>query len=338
MNQYRTQQIKLYLLSLFFLLYFNLPICSAQWKGSTGKATKTAPLNNRNQHREKPQQQPTSSFHAANLGRIIFSKSKVDKHHPAAHLAEVFSVTDYLYARVFSEKSAENTVIIHPESQSETRCNGCMYYYDVYVDGQRQPVILDEYFLTDADEKKWTTRQLWLHPSPSDEATSLEWVAIVNGLAPGNHEIRLEYWIKEASGLKAAEPSAVGSFTLVKKAGDRLKMGKSWESIKAGMRDGHLEKAILNLTNNDHTMTKDGSHYTAVKVLSTSWRTVRHRISGVPAYRWVEVNIRQVRADGSCYVQNHAVRQEYNGSGFGTKITWAGIQELAGYGGPLDCE
>lgn len=314
----------------------------AQWKGQvkgTQKASKYIGKNTTpNPSMDKPQQRHTSTFHAQHEGEIVFSNQIISKSNPGAQLSTQFQASDWLYARIFSAKSAQNTDLKDGATGEIFRCSSCMYYFDVFVDGQKQDFVLDEYYITDADEKQWTTRQLWIHPRPEDEPTAPSWINLINQLPPGKHEIRLEYRIKNPDNDLALVPSAVGTFTLTKRAGENLKIGKSWQDIRAGMQNSILEKQILQLTNADYSMTKDGSKYTSVKILSKNWRIVHHRVSGIPSYRWVEVNIKQIRADGSCYVQNHAVRQSYTGSGYDSAVRWAGIQELDGFGGPIDCQ
>lgn len=288
------------------------------------------------QLREKPQQGITSNFHAQNLGEIVFSTNIITKDNPSANLQQSFRATDFIYARIYTANSAQNTVVVYDGTGEQSQFMSGTFYWEVLVDGVKQERIWPNLFL-EGDEKTWTTRQHWLHPRAEDEPTAPAWIALINSLPAGIHDISLEYWIEDGKSRPQA-PLAVGNFTINKKQGDRIKIGKDWASIRAGMQDRTIEQQVLTLTNNDYSMTEDGSRYTAVKILSTGWRTVHNQISGVPVYRWVEVNIKQLRPDGSCYVQNHAIRQEYSGSGYSPEVRWAGIQEIYGYGGPIDCD
>lgn len=291
-----------------------------------------------NDRREKYQQSYTSNFHKENVGKIVFSKSQVDKYQPAANQSSSFFISDYLYARVFTEKSVEN-VPLQTKSGSMEYCGPCGFEYEVFLNGKKQDFMLDKYVITDSDEKTWTTRQLWIHPDPSDEPTASEWIHFVNGLPAGNHEITIKYFYIDPIGSRSKQAIASGAFQLSKEANEQVKIGKSWESIQARMSDSGLSSRILELVNSDYSMTSEGSGYSQVKILSYGWKTVYNKLSGVPIYRWIEVNILENKKDGTCYVQNHAVRQEHLGENkYDPAVRWAGILEIYGFEGPIDCD
>lgn len=309
------------------------------YKSKNKTSSQKGSYGNQESLRQKEQQAITSSFHANNIGKIVFSNAIVQKSNPSSNLKTTFRITDRIYGRVFLDKSPQNTPLYFDDGRL-TDCSICTIKYVVYVNGEKQNQVLENKALLDSDENKWTTRQVWLNPEPIDDPADPAWVTIVNSLPAGSHDIRIEYFVTGGTNVSAKSASAVGEFTLLKKSGEKLKIGKDWSSLRRGLNDKSLESLLVKRANSEYELTQNGSKYLKAKVYANGWTIVRNRLSGVPEYRWIEVYFLEKKKDGSCYAQTFPVTQQYDGNKYvNTQIQLGAVYSLkASFNGYIDCQ
>lgn len=283
-------------------------------------------------------QEPYSSnFHQNNVGKLIFSNDIISRDNPSVMLKTEFNVTDFIYGRWFSDKSAQNTNLILSDGTIE-RSTLCRSFYKVYVDGidqglKLQQAHLDNKFATE------TTRQIWLHPKPTDDPTEIEWVNLVNQLSNGKHNIKMEYYVQNVTGESVSNVIASGEFTLIKKVGDVLKIGKNWNSISAKMKDATLEKRALELCQIKLPYKAErGDQFLAAKIIQSNWKVVYNKVSGVPIYRWLPIQILSKKSNGACFLLAYGVQQDYLGNNqYSDKTETINFVNIPGEIGYLDC-
>lgn len=290
--------------------------------------------------KEKPQEGYTSEFHKQKVGEIVFSKSMITRMNPGAALQTDFNATDRIYGRWFSDKALINQTLYNSKGDS-TRIGGKSMapYYLIYVDGVLQDFRFDNSYISNKSVEE-TTRQLWLHPLVEDDYTDIKWVRTIKKLTPGKHNIKVEFYAFETeNGEEYKKLVAKGEFNLIKKAGDEIKIGKSWADFQSGMNSNtQLLASILKLVQGDATILNDGEKKVAVKIVSTDWKVTSNNISGVPMYRWITVQVKIVDANGYCRTDVAGIRQDYLGNGkYDSKVLFVTFLDVPGYSGYIDC-
>ncbi len=310
----------------------------SSYKSESMKSNNKKIHSNNSQSNLRRQQDFTSQFHRENVGQIVFSNTMVSKEYPNSNLKTEFNISDRIYGRVFLDKSPQNTPLYFDDGRL-TDCSICTIKYKVFVNQVEQEEVLENKALLSSDENTWTTRQVWLNPDPADDPADPAWVAIVNRLPAGKHHIWIEYFVTGGTNVSAKKASAVGKFTLVKKPGESLKIGKNWASLRQGLNDNNLEELLVKRANEEYKLTKNGSKYLKAKIYANGWTVLRNRLTGVPEYKWIEVYFLEKKKDGTCYAQTFPVTQQYDGNKYvNTQIQLGAVYSLkASFNGYIDC-
>lgn len=290
--------------------------------------------------KEKPEDPILSEMHRNNKGKIVFNTTMIDKNNPKGDFKGTFNVTNRLYARAFFNKSFTNTTMYNSKNDSirYAENNVAFPYTIIYIDGMKQEYKYDNVTISDNAQLKNNTRQIWLYPNVSDGLTDIKWIKSVDNLTPGNHKVRLEYFIydpteKEEYIAKIAE----GEFTLVKNANDKLKIGKSWANFKPLHSNTTLENAILEVAKKTSKI-EDNLQPNAVKIMDTNWTVIKNKITGAILHRIMVVQIKCSNQDGYCYTYPREVKQDYIGGNFSTTITLVThTNKNIGFDGYIDC-
>lgn len=288
-----------------------------------------------------------SDFHRTHMGQIVFSNSMINRENPSGTQGGTFNATDLIYSRAFwAHGYANMTMQCEGGDSMRYMERGQIYPYTrIYVDG----VMQDCYFDPASFSEYWkaSTRQVWLHPTVSDGFTDINWVRIVDKMSPGSHKIRLEYYIRAWNPKKFHDPKAQadckgllasGEFTIVKKAGDRVRIGKKWSDFKAVQVNGGLESAFLASAK---TYGADDKGYvaSAVKLMSSGWTVVKNEVTGVVLYRYMNIMLKLTNPEGYCRSEPMEVRQEYVGGTYSSKNAVVPIsKQTFGYSGDIDCD
>jgi hypothetical protein len=219
--------------------------------------------------------------------------------------------------------------------------NGAVFPYTlIYIDGNLQDYKYDNASLIDVEVLKNNTRQVWLHPTVSDGLTDIKWIKSVNKLSSGSHHIKLEYWIEEPTESDTFKAKiAEGEFNLIKKTGDKLKIGKSWSDFKVAMSNSIYQSKILYVAQQTSKM-DDGLKAKAVKIVSSDWKIVKNNITGVILYRYLVVQVKFTNSEGYCYTEPREAKQEYTGNGnYASEFTLiTHYNKNIGFKGYIDCD
>jgi hypothetical protein len=219
----------------------------------------------------------TSETHKSFLGQIVFSTAQIAKDHPdESTLGAEFYADELIYGRAYLRQSIENVPVFEDGSDKPLRTETRGYRYKLYVDGVGVEHELESRTVS-ADRRKATTLQVWPRPSPSDEPTPRGWVELVNGLAPGDHVVRIELWAQD-KWRRGREVLAAGELTLHKAAGVAIGSGKTFADIKRGMKDPALERDLV--AGARAFAKKQGwkETFTDVAIVSPAWIDVRHKV------------------------------------------------------------
>jgi hypothetical protein len=219
----------------------------------------------------------TSEAHKSFVGQIVFSTAQIAKDNPdESALGAEFYADELIYGRAFLRQSIENVPVFEDGSDKPLRTETRGYRYKLYVDGKGVEHELESRKVS-AERRKSTTLQVWPRPAPSDEPTPRGWVELVNGLAPGDHVVRIELWAQD-KWRKGREALAAGELTLHKPAGVTIGSGKTFADIKRGMKDPALERELV--AGARAFAKKQGwkETFTEVAIVSPAWIEVRHKI------------------------------------------------------------
>jgi len=176
----------------------------------------------------------------------------------------------------------------------------------------------------DEDQSNMTTWQVMVRPKEGD-GSSFEWAEIVEQLPEGEHLVQVEFRSGDCAELdfrqnnthSVSEPMAIGEFTLVKKGGEVLKGGRTFEnSYKSGTVDENMEAQMLKNVQ-DHAQRKGWDEkFEKLKIKSSDWYIIRNEYTGIVLRRTIDVYAYAVWPDGHCTVQKFTLSQEHDGSDF----------------------
>ena len=292
--------------------------------------------------KEKPEDPIYSDMHRNNKGKIVFHTSEVIRNNPLGKFDGTFNASDRLYARAFFEKGFTNLTMTNSKGDTTRYAqNGVVFPYTlVYIDGKLQDYKYDSSSIIEADVLKNNTRQVWLYPTVADGLTDIKWIKSVDKLSAGNHQVKLEYWIEEPTETDTYKAKiAEGEFTLIKKADDKLKIGKSWSDFKMAMSNAAYESKILYIAQQTSKM-EDGLTAKAAKIVSSDWKIVKNTITGAIQYRYLVVQIKFTNAEGYCYTAPREAKQEYSGNGnYASEFTLiTHLNKNIGFNGYIDCD
>lgn len=288
-----------------------------------------------------------SDFHRSHMGKIVFSKSMMARENPGGSEGGTYNATDLIYARAFwAHGFANMTMQCEGGDSMRYMERGTIFPYTrIYVDG----VMQDCYYDPASFSEFWkaSTRQIWLHPTVSDGVTDINWVRIVDKMSPGTHSIRLEYYIRGWNPQKFHDPKAPadckgllasGEFTLVKKAGDHVRIGKKWSDFNAVQSNAGLEASFVASAKNYGADDK-GYVASSVKIMDNGWRIVKNEVTGVVLYRYMNALFKFTNPEGYCRTEPMEVRQEYIGGTYSSKNAVVPIsKQTFGYSGDVDCD
>lgn len=291
--------------------------------------------------KEKLEDPIYSDMHKNNKGKIVFNNVLVDKINPKGSFNGVFNASGRLYARAFLDRSFTNITMYNSKKDSIRYGENSVAfpYILIYIDGKKQDYMYDNVSISGNNQLKNNTRQIWMYPNVSDGLTNINWIKSVDKLPVGNHKVKLEYFIYEPTeNDEFVAKIAEGEFTLVKKAGDKLKIGKSWNDFKTAMSNSSLETKILNVAKSTSKL-DDGLQPKEVKIMNSDWKVVSNKLTGVILYRLLVVQIKCTNVSGYCYTIPREAKQEYLGGGnYSTEITLiTHTNKHIGFDGYIDC-
>ena len=247
----------------------------------------------------------TSTYHGENVEKFVFSKSPiVIKSENPANMTNAFVAGDYIYAMAYLTD----------------KINAIAYNSDVrlviYVDGSNKYSRKFSLY----SQKDLTAFDFEIVPDPATSVQQgcVEYARELSTLSPRNHKIKFE--LNDDGGTILAE----GEFTLDCTQGmDKLTKiaqdlrAKQLEKVRlpsgGALNTAALQQQTMKLWNGDETPLR-------ALITSDDWETHRNEYSGVIEYRdaWTAIAVK--RTDGTCAIFYMAIRQDYNGSAYGSTI------------------
>jgi hypothetical protein len=286
----------------------------------------------------------SSEFHKQNVGKIAFSNSQISKTGTEGKLNPTFNATNRIYARAYFNNSFWNTNMYDKNGDSlrYMEHDHVKVYANIYVDGVKQDLLIEQSSITEKEYKKARTQQLWFHPLVSDGLTEINWVKIIAAMSVGTHNIKVEYCIRESVGTGSSENRyeailATGEFKLVKNDKQLPKIGKKWSDFKAGTKNPGLEGKALAIAQKNSNI--DNMKSVEIKILDSDWRIVKHEYTGAILYRYMQVLLKTSHSDGYCYSTPMEIKQEYMGGSYSSNLLLVSLLSPDfGYNGYIDCE
>lgn len=263
-----------------------------------------------------------NQVHKKNLGKIVWSNESISFTDPdESKFKTSFAATDYLWGRIFLEKSPQRTI---QEMTGEIKTS-LSFYYDLYVDGVKNSWLVERGdWVTEAHLAR-TSQQVWLYVNKEGKERDVaNWSKILSGLKPGTHEIRVDLKVESASEEVSKKVFASGSFQIIKKAGDKLKIGKSFSDYKAGMQDAALNAQIMENLKNWGKSQNWPETFKKVKIASTDWDIIRNSL-GIILKRTVTAYGYSTTPDGFSQVQSFVFRQDYDGAKYAKAVKFDGV-------------
>lgn len=139
-------------------------------------------------------------------------------------------------------------------------------------------------------------------------------VAALNALPAGKHNMKLEYWGVDFSYNKTMEPLAIGEFVLDVSERTKAKIGISFNDLKAGMVNKDLEGKILIAAKENADLNKRKEVYLQSKIIDKDWIIVRNKVSGLITERKVYANVLQQWPDKHCSYRSFYMRETHDGT------------------------
>lgn len=276
-----------------------------------------------------------TDLHKNNIEKIVFSKKKLD---PAtatsADAVTTFNINDNIYGLVFMKTAIGNYKIYNPESKVVKGNPDRNYEVRVFIDGKKATYTTLQNKI-DESKKAITCFSENFHCfNPGDyEENSHYFVNEINELPAGNHTIRYELWGGNTNMKgRTMEPIAAGELTLVKKAGEMLKIGRNFSQVKAQKTDKALETQMLARMKQYGEENKTKAIYTAAKITEAEWNIIKNHYGAV-LRRSINVSIQSQAADGKCYIVKTTFFQEYVGTAFQKALD----VEVEAYEYQIDC-
>ncbi|NJO90738.1 MAG: hypothetical protein HC831_18580 [Chloroflexia bacterium] len=120
------------------------------------------------------------------------------------------------------------------------------------------------------------------------------------------------------------------------KQGEKIKIGKSYSTIKAGMINNELEAKILTCIQEYAKKSAWDETFTNVKIQNEDWNIVQNTLSGVTTGRSVIAYCFASWPDGHCTVQQFVFKQKFDGQNYSKMVNYDGL--ISGSQEKVDCE
>jgi hypothetical protein len=277
----------------------------------------------------------TNPVHAANAGKIVFSRQKIDRAQPdASQFANSFADGEHIYARFYVPTAIANHYAAS-DGGREYLASG--YQVRLTVDGRQAHWGFEENL--SSERVRDSTRTIELYPEIDEKAedksalqSAARWALLLRALPPGKHTLRMEV-ITTAGSFQSKTPAATGELTL-DRTGAMPKIGFSFDKVAAGQTNAELERDGLSAVQRYARSAGWKEKFEKVKIASDGWTIQRHPASGIVVAREMTFLAYAVWPDGHCTYQAIGLQQAHDGTQF------AGNLEYAGVGGQqdIDCD
>lgn len=278
----------------------------------------------------------TNETHRNYVGKIVFNTERISFQAPdESKFKTEFNATDRIYGRFYAEHSAG----YYRKEKYNSGAYMLRGYYSLTIDGEKIDAKFKVFPIQDQVSQR-TTQQLYINQNPTerDYEDNSVWFNIVNNMSPGTHRVEVDYMLilDQDEDDNEHYKVASGAFSIVKKEGDKLLLGKRMADFPEGMEDADIEAGALEAIN--RVARKNGwkEIFYSTKIKSDSWYIIRHKNSGVIMGRSISAYCFAKWPDGHCTVQVFFFRQQYDGSKYMDKLLYNGLE--SGSQKKIDCE
>lgn len=163
----------------------------------------------------------TSASHAANQGRIVFSREEIKfGAEEAEKFDHAFTSKDPIYGRIYLTQPLEQAPLYERQSRQPMPDDPRDGDWELllFLDGAQRPAVEMSFArgrVSETVQKSWTTWQLNLAPDNMELRESHladPWFRLVSQLVPGKHDVRIVFLATQKQ--YASKPLAEGRFEL----------------------------------------------------------------------------------------------------------------------------
>ncbi len=157
-------------------------------------------------------------------------------------------------------------------------------------------------------------------------------ITIMNIVGKGDQQFHLEWLEKAKPIVKEFEATLKANYDKAAKA--------SMASIKmpkAGTMNGNSELKNFAIAKVKETIAKDGAQLLKLNIESSDWSIVKNKYTGHILYRWIKGSFTEKNKNKDCMLQGFLIKQEYNGSSYGSSQFGGIIHGQMPYGQLMDC-
>lgn len=267
----------------------------------------------------------TSKTHKNNIGKIVWSKSRIKFDlQDNSTLVNEFTQDESIYGRGYLPKCLYNLSIeegdecLNPNNEYEIRLK---------VNDIDKGVIYTNYF----PDQDWTTFQITpkLDPNDSEDRINkglpIKWSSFANSLDKGKYNITIEFW----GGKPGCERRkyAEGSFIYKKTTSEKISAGETLP--KPSMNNPSLVKEMLEAVKGQGWKNE---YPIDVIILESDWRINKNPF-GVILNREINTYVVLKDNNGNCRANDISFRQPYKGKSYGkTEFYGFGLKSI-----PVDC-
>ncbi|HIC31323.1 MAG TPA: hypothetical protein EYO76_05335 [Flavobacteriaceae bacterium] len=158
-------------------------------------------------------------------------------------------------------------------------------------------------------------------------------VTILNIIGKGEQQFHLDWLEKAKPIVKEFEATLKANYDAAAKSTmDAIKMPK------AGSMNSNASLVSFAKENVSKTIVKDGAKLLKLNIESNDWSIVKNKYTGRILYRWIKGAFTEKNKNNDCYLQGFLIKQQYNGSGYGSSEFGGIIHGQMPYGQKMNCE
>jgi hypothetical protein len=271
-------------------------------------------------------------FHQKNIGKIVFSKQPTDKNLNESSVTTSFNVGDYIYARIYLQTCVANYKVYKTLNPIPHKNEVGGAYIKVFLDGKDAGFSIG---LKDFNGTQATITQKGLTLNGEGDAAqynSEDFINSLNDLSDGQHTYRFELWgqydPQTAMGydeFKTKAAIASGEFTITKKPGSGVKLGRNWAGVESLMDDPEVAAKALKVLKEYASAHGWSEDFQSMKFAQEDWDIEYNQYTSAIVDRRIILYAFAKWPNGQCTMQRFAFIQDYNGSGYQKAVKFEGI-------------
>lgn len=158
-------------------------------------------------------------------------------------------------------------------------------------------------------------------------------ITILNVIGKGEQQFHLDWLEKAKPIVKEFEATLKANYDAAAKSTmDAIKMPK------AGSMNSNASLVSFAKENVSKIIAKDGAKLLKLNIESNDWSIVKNKYTGRILYRWIKGAFTEKNKNNDCYLQGFLIKQQYNGSGYGSSQFGGVIHGQMPYGQKMNCE